>query len=680
MRVKFLIWMAALLLSVQGLFAQEEVRLFNEHDPHGLYPLLNLDYPGLERVKTAYLKGDYKRADKELLKYYRTRNSITMTDLDLENLTIKKNEQRQADESLEHKFYAHRGYESFFYGDDIDWRYWPVEDNELRWQLHRHYWFIPLGKAYYLTKDEKYAEALVEHYTDWVYKNPLVDIDSLRRSGAPQDLLQRERENFRFAWRPMEVSHRLQNQPMWFELIKRSAACTPEFTNLLLYNFHKHANRILHNYSEKGNHLLFEAQRMIYAGIFFPEFKDAATWRESGIEILNREIEVQVFDDGVQFELDYGYHMAAIEIFLKAYHMASANGFGEEFPASYVATVGSMTDFVWNLMYPDFSNPIFSDTKLHTASNFRNNFRKWAEVFPERKELWDWLISGGKRGVGPDHTSYRFPDGGYYVLRSGWDKNSSVCILKAGPEAFWHNQPDNGTFEFWVRGRNFFPDSGSYVYAGNAKVNAERDWFRQTRVHNTLTLDNRNLESTTSHCLLWDDTEGLVRVVVENQSYADLKHRRSMFLLDGEILVIADEATGEATGEVGIHFNLAAPEGTATPIQSIKFDRDGTLHTLFSDGNNLKMKSVCSLPRQIEMEEGWVSFAYREKVERPSFVVKSQKGEHPTVLFLTVIAPDSEKYKGSIAIVPRDTEFDSTLSFDIRVGGKTWQLGYDLSK
>ena len=36
-----------------------------------------------------------------------------------------------------------------------------------------------------------------------------------------------------------------------------------------------------------------------------------------------------------------------------------------------------MTDFVWNLMYPDYSNPLFSDTKLHAPSVFRNNYREW---------------------------------------------------------------------------------------------------------------------------------------------------------------------------------------------------------------------------------------------------------------------------------------------------------------
>ena len=110
-------------------------------DEKSLYDLLDLERPGMEAVKKAVAKGNVAAADKELLKYFRTRKSVELFGLDLENVKVNKLEQKQADEALEHKFYAHKGYQpSYFYGDDIDWRYWPVKDNELRWQLHRHYW------------------------------------------------------------------------------------------------------------------------------------------------------------------------------------------------------------------------------------------------------------------------------------------------------------------------------------------------------------------------------------------------------------------------------------------------------------------------------------------------------------------------------------------------------------
>lgn len=640
-----------------------------QFDQAALYDLLDLNRPGLEKVKTAVEKGNYKAADKELQKYYRQRTNITVTDVNKEKVTVNNNERKWAEDSFEHKFYAHKGYPSYDYGKDINWRLWPVEDNELRWQLHRHYWFIPLAKMYYTTKDPRYIDAWIEHYTDWVKKNPLTDIKALQKSGASKEVVDAERENVRFAWRPLETSRRMQDQLVQFELTIESPRFTPEFLNMFLQMYHVHANRIMNNYSKKGNHLLFEAQRMVYAGIYFPEFKDAAAWRQSGIDILNREIEVQVYDDGMQFELDFGYHAASIDVFLKALRMAKANGFESDFPASYIETIEKMTSIQWNMMFPDYTQPVFGDHKLTDKGTMRRQMRNWTHVFPDDEQLL-YFATEGKRGTLPDYTSRAFLTSGFFRMANGWDNESTVVIVKAGPPAFWHNQPDNGTFCYWHRGRNFFPDSGSYVYEGNAEVTAQRAWFRQTMVHNTLTLNNKNLETTDSKTLKWEVSPEQTLLVTENQSYSNLKHRRSMFLLDGEILVIADEASGDALGRLAVHFTLAPGK--------LEVEQGGVMRTTFADGNNIRIKTLCNSKATITKEEGWVSFKYREKEERPAFSVGANKPMGEDVLFITVIAPDKSEYAGSIAIVSSDRVMDNTLSLDVRVGAKSYRLNYTL--
>lgn len=57
-----------------------------------------------------------------------------------------------------------------------------------------------------------------------------------------------------------------------------------------------------------------------------------------------------------------------------------------------------------------------------------------------------------------------------------------------------------------------------------------RNWFRQTQVHNTLTLDGRTIENTESVTKLWQPEGDVQMLVTENQHYKDLKHRRSVFL------------------------------------------------------------------------------------------------------------------------------------------------------
>lgn len=634
-----------------------------------VFTLLDLNRKGLEKVKKLQSKGQDEAAAKALLEYYRSRQGIVHPEVNLEKVTISKTEQKWADEALEHKFFAHKGYQpSYFYGKDINWQYWPVKDNELRWQLHRQKWFIPFGKAYRISGDEKYAKAWAEQYMDWIKKNPMpgtvIDYEDPGREDAYQ--------NMRYSWRPLEVSARLQDQPAEFLYFLNSPVFSPDFLSEFLVNYYNHANHIMHNFSKQGNHLLFEAQRMIYAGTFFPEFKDAENWRKKGIEILNEEIKKQVYDDGMQFELDLGYHEAAIGIFFKALNMAEANGFGNEFPASYLETIEKMIEVVVNTTFPDYSNPLFSDAKESDKSSLIRNLKKWSKVYPRNTDI-QYMASERKKGVQPSYLSRAFKTSGFYVLRNGWDKESTMMVVKAGPPAFWHNQPDNGTFELYINGWNFFPDSGSYLYAGEGEVMKLRNWFRQTRVHNTLTLDNRNLENTDSKCLIFD-TRGKTDIFAyENPSYKGLDHRRSIFFVDRKFFVIADEATGEATGTVNLHYNLAPGDMEFLPEQA-------GVNTAYKDRNNIAVRTFSDAKIETKEEEGWVSYYYNQRDKRLAYSLNVEKDSNKPARFITVILPLAEAEK-TPEINARfvNPDFNAKgLDIEIRIGKDTFLLNYNL--
>ena len=597
-----------------------------------VFSLLNLDYPGLEKVKALHQEGKDADAAKALLDYYRARTNVKTPDINLKKVTIGKDEQKMADEALQHTFFAHKGYQpSFNYGEDIDWRYWPVKDNELRWQLHRHKWFTPMGKAYRVSGDEKYAVEWTKQYIDWIKKNPLVKIDKNEYELTGNTQLKDDAENVRFAWRPLEVSNRLQDQTSQFQLFLPSPSFTPEFLTEFLVNYHKHAIHILGNYSAQGNHLLFEAQRMIYAGAFFPEFKEAAAWRKSGIDIMNREINVQVYNDGGQFELDPHYHLAAINIFCKALNIADLNGFRNEFPQEYLDTIEKMIVFYANVSFPDYTNPCFSDAKLTNKKEMLKNYRSWSKMFPKNQFI-KYLATDGKEGTLPEYLSKGFLKSGFFVFRNSWGTDAMQMVVKAGPKAFWHCQPDNGTFELWFNGKNLFPDTGAYVYAGSAEVMKLRNWFRQTRVHNTLTLDGRNLETTQSVTGLWQP-EGKEQILVtENPGYKGLKHRRTVFFVDQAYFVIVDEATGNARGTVNLNYHFR--EG------AVNVDAEKNMVTTAYEGpSNVKLQCFPEKSASLRAEEGWRSTAYRQRVARTSVAFDANKDDAEAVRYITVIYP-----------------------------------------
>lgn len=638
-----------------------------------IFQLLNLDYPGLEKVKASYAAGKDRQAMQNLLDYYRNRQSVTHPDINLDKVKVSEEDKKWADDGLKHVFFVHKGYQpSYFYGDDIDWKYWPVKDNELRWQLHRTKWWQPMGKVYYTTKDEKYAREWVLQYLDWMKKNPLTESLKRKRATISSGDIDASDDNVRFAWRPLEVSHRLQDQTIQFLLFSQSPHFTPEFLSQFLVNYNRHAEHILMNYSDQGNHLLFEAQRIIYAGAFFPELKQAPVWRKSGIEVLNREIKMQVYDDGMQYELDPHYHLAAINIFCKAINVADANGFRNEFPQSYLQTVEAMIMWVVNCFFPDYTNPMFSDAKLDDKKEMLKNYRSWQKVFPDNKAI-TYMATEGKKGAPPANLSTAYKTSGFYVFRNGWKPNATQMTLKAGPPAFWHCQPDNGTFELYIDKRNFFPDAGSYVYGGDENVLKDREWFRQTRVHKTLTLNNANLDSANSKCLYWKTGDKLDVLAYENPSYRQLNHRRSVFFVDKKFFVIVDEAHGNATGDVAIHYQMC--EG------KIKLDLNGfTAGTTFDDGNNIFVKAFGPEKMYMMEEEGLVSYAYRQKAKRTAYAFAAKKETDTPVRFITVIYPveDAQSAPDITATFLNRDFSDKELKISVKINGKKHELNYHL--
>lgn len=630
-----------------------------------VFGLLDLEHPGLEQVKTACEEQKWDSAAVALLDYYRHRTGVVQPDIDVNHLKLSEEEQKWADDALEHTFFVHYGYQpSFNYGKDINWEYWPIQDNELRWQLHRHKWFTPMGKAYRLSGDEKYAKEWVYQYMDWIKKNPLVPVTKEEFEQGSAGEVRATNENARFAWRPLEVSNRLQDQTRQFLLFVVSPAFTPEFLTEFLVNYHRHAAFILKNYSDQGNHLLFEAQRMVYAGAFFPEFKEAKTWRESGISILNREIKKQVYADGGQYELDPHYHLAAINIFCQALRMADANGFRSELPAEYVETIKKMIEFYANICFPDYTNPCFSDAKLGERTDEINNYKAWLKLFPDCEWI-RWYATEGREGAPLPYLSHGATASGFFTFRTGWDTGANVMVVKAGPKGEWHCQPDNGTFELWFNGRNLFPDSGSYVYAGDEEVMKLRNWFRRTKSHNTLTLDGKTLETTESVTLLWQPEGEVQTLVTENPSYQNLKHRRTVFFVDGTYYVIVDEAVGEATGTVNLNYHLC--EGTVNTDAG-----HNALTTTYEGASNVKLQCFPELKASMTQEEGWRSTAYRKRVPRTSVAFNAEKKNAKPVRYITVIYPvkDTAAYPELKAKFKNKTFDEQGVKVEVSVNGR----------
>ncbi|MDR1222518.1 MAG: hypothetical protein LBL07_06520, partial [Tannerella sp.] len=203
----FLLLAHSLLLPADGWSANPEICADSSRI---LLSRLNLDYPGMERVKAA--AGNPGNAMIELLACFRnggsgkhpldknTKNSLLGNCASERDLEI-------AGDALKHIFIGQPAYPPHFCGEDIDWSTSPVPDSEWVWQLNRMPSWHALGKAYWHTGDEKYAKAWAEQLTDWVRKNP-------------------NDKAHHYAWRSIEAGIR---GHQWMELFQRFVD-SPSFT------------------------------------------------------------------------------------------------------------------------------------------------------------------------------------------------------------------------------------------------------------------------------------------------------------------------------------------------------------------------------------------------------------------------------------------------------------------
>ena len=671
-----------------------------------MFELLNLDYPGLESVKIFYEAGDLFAAAYELKKYYIERQIINpgVNILGATSFTSAQKsiaDQATSEGGYRFKVASYTDSEGMYYSfkndeGGIDWSFVPDElagDNEFKYQIHRHQWMLTQAQVYHVTKDEKYVQAWVEAYFDWLKTFPCPE-------GQTQDKI----------WCGLQPCSRVQYQLDILPYYVRSETMTPAVLSDFLVAFHLHMVNILANpYYEEGSNIRISQDLVVLlAGILMPEFKDSPMWYETGKNAVCYQAVNQFHADGVQNELDFGYHIGVVDDFYTAYKTAYLNGRFSDFPSDYLDCLRKAVGFVKDYMYPNYSVEVINDT--HASSYTKNilikNFKKFAEIFPEDQDI-KWIATDGEYGVMPVTTFAQYPESGYYMMRNGWTSSATMLIHKNPTSAAkWaHNHSDNGHISLYVNGRRFLPDAGSYQYSqASGADNSGYLAVRRSDAHNTLTKDGTDKIEARAGKLLKTETDASYELVVtENPAYSDLTHRRAIYFVDKKFFVVVDEAYGGFVGKVNLNFNLWGGPGDApgNPVSGVDYvEVDDAysgnargVHSTFDDGNNILLKtfSETSDNQDFVVSETFYSNATLEKTPRKSYVYSLTKADGKAARFITVILPYgsssdfSNQQVNAIFTDNPNPENAGTFhgnegaAVKVSVNGKDYSLSYNLN-
>jgi heparan-sulfate lyase len=619
-------------------------------DPAQVIGLLDLNRDALGSVTSAFANGDNNAALAALREHYR--NTYPLPE---DRSGLSESVRQAADDVVNHIF-QWGPYEKAEYGEHIDWAWDPRGDIEWVAALYRFSWADPLVSAYLATHDEKYVQAFVELTADWIAKHPLED----------RNMVHPVYTNWKgYPWLDIQTGIRASRLCIAFPVMVHADAFTPEFLGVFLASMYDHQKKTeLEPMGKVHNKAIFEQRGFVNIAYTFPEFTESRGWMELALERARESLLAQTTADGVQREWSGGYHRGvmrdAVEI------MERMESFNIAVPEDYRERVRLMHEYIFAMATPDLGFAMFGDTSrsypvpkkrsamdlystLVTASETLNDPKYAARATLERDKL-------------PVQTSYAFPEAGMYFLRDSWGPDQTYFALHCSPPAIsGHDQPDNGTFELYAKGRWLITDSGYYTYGHDPEGRA---WHRQTRVHNTLTLDGKDTK-VDGRLVAWANEPDFDAVCVENGSYEGLTHRRTVWFVDRQFLVIFDEAMGSAEGTVELNFQLAPGD------VDVDTERN-RVRTEFDDSNLLIWMDE-NAPVSLDSSDGWMGWSYGKREPRTS-VRYTFNGEGPA-RFITLLVPfNGDTLPGVLSVRNVDIE-NADSALEVSVMNKTWQIG-----
>ena len=660
-----------------------------------LFEVINLDYPGLEKVKEYYDANEYYYATYELLKYYRNRSEINNPNINLINPSITAFDQNIADQALEHRFYVRNFkekeengkevYYSFDKDKKIDWTYVPttITDQEFKSQTHRHQWMLPQAKAYRVKKDEKYIQSWIEVYGDWLKTFPCPE------GTVSKDAVQ---------WYALQPAERAIDQIDILPYFIQSTNFTPQWLSTFLTTLADEIECIRNNYYTDGSNIyVTQVQAVTTAGILMPEFKNAEIWLNEGAKKITEQITAQFLEDGVQNELDPSYHIGVVAGFYKIYQIAQLNNKLSLFPSTYIEQLRKAARFVMDIIYPDYTIDNFNDTRSasYTKSVVLRNLKQYAEMFPDDAEM-KWMSTEGKQGTIPTSLIRLYTSSGYYMLRSGWEKSSTMMILKNNynAENKWHCQPDNGTFSLYRNGRNFFPDAGVYSYGGTSESNADRNTYLATKNHNTMTSLSATIANgfMKGEFLKHENKANAQVLVTQNEYKAGLTHRRAVFFVENKFFVLVDEGYGDGNGDkVNLNFHVLSTSANETEYDDLSASYQYGAHTTFADKNNMLIRTFAETNSDFAISQ--VSSNVSNKLgevngSRKGYQYTIRKPKTGAARFITVLYPfgattELESLNINAKFTDNATEDAGTFhsngaSVEVTIKGIKYELSYTL--
>lgn len=640
---------------------------WNPNSPKGpvtadadLLAALNLDTPGMEKIKAAAgAQGnagvDWAALQGAYLDYRRTASPARWRFMPSD----RPAHPTEKDDALGDEVMAHHvrnGYgtkpAAADMGKDFNWTYNPVSLSDPSYTdewtyccVSRTEFWQTLTNAYWTTGNEKYAAEWVAELRDFALKNPM-HYDTAQRRGQPS------------LWRTLDAAERISiSWPNSYFHCLLSPSFTADANWLYLKLNYEHAELLLHGLADPtrtGNWVAVECGALYTIGALFPEFRDAASWRQIAADRISKELSRAVPPDGFEAELTPTYHFVTLMGFRQPLEMARLNHL--QLPADLRSRIVEMYRAPVLVMDQSGHDVATNDS---TIVDIAGKAREGLQLADD--PLLEWAASRGRKGEAPP-LSDALPYAGFYAMRGGWKPSDTFLFFRAGPTGIGHNHESDLEVVLRAWGKTLLFETGSYPYDAS-------DWRRfaiNSASHSTILVDGKWQHAGKSNLPVSQPTDnpwvttpmfdyvagtfdaGYQVNTYRPRPYApevwtgvpdkSVSHTRRVLFLKPYYALVLDTLDGTGTHTFDAHFQMDASSARLDPASHAAFSQNASGAQLALYPLETGSMSADIVQGQKSPLLGWMPVEHR-----PIPMIRFRKQQEAPAVFATFLYPYLEK-------------------------------------
>lgn len=448
-------------------------------------------------------------------------------------------------------------------------------DNSLQhlWRYNLHYFEYLYKVGFHHFNDDKnpkYYEKYKESVVNWIDNNPCPYGDG---------------------WHPYTISLRITNWISTYGIFIDEINNDISFRDQIVESLYTQYSYLQKNLEKDvlGNHYFENIKALIIGSIFFVEEHVKSKFIKELLEQLNE----QILEDGMHFELTPMYHKIILEDLIKITVWLK----NESVNAKLTEYIKKMIDVMYSFEEGFGKTPAFNDS----ADGISKSYVCLLETCKQEFDLIPKYIDS-------------FEDSGYYIIKNNQYKLIFDCGEICPSYLPAHGHCDALSYELSIGGCPILVNSGTYQYEDGEW----RNYFRKTKAHNTVMVDDREQSQFWGSFRVANrisdvkrnrfNYEGMNFIRGSYKTYFGLKHIRFISEIDENILLVLDKVETNSSKEVRsyVHIDPDVKVSLNEPIKIYKYE--------------LSLKVIPVSVKKVYKSKGWYSIAFNVKEENEYLV------------------------------------------------------------